>query len=595
MSLGGGTMVVGTGTIPCTLPKKGESTMLKRMISFLVCLCLLMAVVPVAMAEEAVTNASTTEREVITQSSETDLPQLSNPTNLGWNDGWNWPGMLHFYVSEPTQMKYEVRIYHAEDDRLCSYMTLNYTGATLPREIGYIGWTAYGRDDLTSGSYYFTVQALADGVEYRNSDVVRSEVLWNYQEPEENVAAPSQLTWDGATLNWSLPEDAGGVKLEIYYAATSEAEPVWVDQWNNYFSWANSYQVTMDLAEHYVPYIGAGYYSVRLCTLSGNLEEKAHSEWVMSTARYITADGKGTARLSGANRYETAIQVSEQLKDIWNTEQYDAIIVASGNDFADALAGSYLSTCKQAPILLSWGKEGKYDYLDDRNIDYIRENLAPGRMVYILGGTNAVPSTYEAALNDYKVVRLAGSNRYETNQRILKETGIRSGEEILVCTGTDFADSLSASAVGKPILMATEHNGKIYGLEDSFLTGLENCSFTIIGGSNAVSNNIENRLSQYGSVKRLSGKNRFETSVMVAQMYFQNPDAAVLTYAWNFPDGLCGGALAYAMNVPLILTMDGYESAAAAYTKQNGITDGIVLGGDKLISNAAVETILYQN
>lgn len=78
---------------------------------------------------------------------------------------------------------------------------------------------------------------------------------------------------------------------------------------------------------------------------------------------------------------------------------------------------------------------------------------------------------------------------------------------------------------------------------------------------------------------------------MVAQSCFQAPDSAVLAYAWDYPDGLCGGVLAYAKNAPLILTMDAYEAQAAAYAKDQGITSGTVLGGEGLISDATVRSI----
>ena len=78
---------------------------------------------------------------------------------------------------------------------------------------------------------------------------------------------------------------------------------------------------------------------------------------------------------------------------------------------------------------------------------------------------------------------------------------------------------------------------------------------------------------------------------MVADAFFGNPSAAVLAYAQNYPDGLCGGALAYSMHAPLILTMTGYESEAAAYTARKHITSGVVLGGETLISDEAVRVI----
>ena len=297
-------------------------------------------------------------------------------------------------------------------------------------------------------------------------------------------------------------------------------------------------------------------------------------------------------RISGDNRYDTAILVADQMKTALNVEKFDAIIVASGSNFADALAGSYLSAVKKAPVLLSFGQGGKYGYLDTNNINYIKKNLNSNGTVYILGGENAVPALYVNELPGFNVKRLGGGNRFDTNLQILREAGVNPGDEILVCTGYDFADSLSAAATGKPILLVYSFNGKHYGIDSNFLGGLSGCSFTIIGGENAVGSDLATALSTYGSVERLAGGNRFETSTMVAKKYFQNPTNVVLAYAWEFPDGLCGGALAYAMGAPLILTMNSYEGEAVKYAKANNLTEGVVLGGKARIADVTVERIL---
>ena len=296
-------------------------------------------------------------------------------------------------------------------------------------------------------------------------------------------------------------------------------------------------------------------------------------------------------RLAGSHRWETALKVADEMKANLGLEKFDAIIIASGNDFADALAGSYLSTVKNAPILLGWGNGGKYEYLDTDNIEYIKANLAENGVIYILGGEKAVPKLYEDALKGYNVKRLGGANRFETNLLILAEAGVADGSEVLVCTSTNFADSLSASATAKPILLVFNEYGKLYGKQPEFLSGLKNCTFTVIGGESAVSADLAKAIETYGKVERLAGANRFETSVMVAQKYFKDVDTAVLAYAWNYPDGLCGGSLAYSLKAPLILTMTKYEAQAVAYAKSAGITSGLVLGGDTLISDEAVRSI----
>ena len=332
------------------------------------------------------------------------------------------------------------------------------------------------------------------------------------------------------------------------------------------------------------------------CSLTGTVIEEAKLD-SYGLKEYICSVCSGgyraqyLYRISGANRWETSLRVADEMQLNLGVEKFDAIIIASGSNFADALAGSYLSTKKNAPILLSWGQGGKYEYLDTDNIDYIKNNLKDGGTVYILGGVNAVPELYEAGLEGYDVVRLGGANRFETNILILEEAGIDPGSEILVCTSTNFADSLSASATGKPILLVWNERGELYGDQPEFLASLEDCSFTVIGGENAVGTALMDAIGTYGQVDRLAGANRFETSVLVAQKYFEAPEYAVLAYAWNYPDGLCGGALAYTLDAPLILTMTKYEAQAAEYILSCGIEKAIVLGGESLISDDTIRAI----
>lgn len=290
-------------------------------------------------------------------------------------------------------------------------------------------------------------------------------------------------------------------------------------------------------------------------------------------------------RVFGSTRYDTAIGIADQVLLEWQAQtgmtKFNTIIVASGTSFADALAGSYLAAKKQAPILLTSGKNvGSLS-------SYIVNNLEDGGTVYLLGGTAAVPEAFESALTGYVVKRLDGATRYETNLAILNEAGI-SGQSILVCTGTEFADSLSASATGLPILLV---KGSLTSAQKEMLSK-GNGQIYVIGGTAAVSKSVENALKQYGSVARIGGANRYETSALVAQTFFgAEPFAAVLAYAQNFPDGLCGGPLAYSLKSPLILTATGKESVAVSYATSVGIKNGYVLGGTGLISDATARKI----
>ena len=308
---------------------------------------------------------------------------------------------------------------------------------------------------------------------------------------------------------------------------------------------------------------------IRECTLCGNHHEEIKQD---------------IYRISGSNRFETAFLIADQMKASLGVEKFDAIIVASGTNFADALSGSYLAAVKNAPILLSFNEE-----YNNQAKTYIRSNLKEGGTVYILGGTGAVPADIEEGLEGFTVKRLAGDNRFDTNLAILEEAGV-GDKPVLVCTGLSFADSLSASASELPILLVW--NDLTDG-QKALLEGLGGDNqLYVIGGEGAVSTGMEAQVAAYGEVKRIGGANRFETSVMIAEEFFDAPKSVLLAYAWNYPDGLCGGPLAAVLNVPLILTMENYSTSADAYAEKTAIQGGAVLGGENLIPDYVVREIL---
>lgn len=290
-------------------------------------------------------------------------------------------------------------------------------------------------------------------------------------------------------------------------------------------------------------------------------------------------------RYSGKTRYDTSLSIARATKSAMGTEKFDNVIIASGTNFADALAGSYLAKVKNAAILITDGKNNS----EIKN--YIDDNLISGGTVYILGGTAAVPQSTEDALKDFNVKRVKGKSRFETNIEILKEAGV-TNQEIIIATAYNFADSLSASAAGNPILLVDNNKGYLTSAQKEYLATLTTVKYYIVGGTGAVNENLEAEISKYGTVERIKGKTRYETSVEIAEKFFTIPQSVVLAYAENFPDGLCGGPLSTAMNAPLILTKSGQQSAAKDYVQRNGISNGAVLGGAALIDADTAMDIL---
>ena len=291
-------------------------------------------------------------------------------------------------------------------------------------------------------------------------------------------------------------------------------------------------------------------------------------------------------RIFGKARYDTAIEAADKYKEATGSK-FQNVIVAYGRNFPDALAGGYLAKVKNAPILLVEPSE------ENRIADYIKNNIASGGKVYLLGGTGVVSSAFEKKVKNkgIETERLGGQTRFDTNLAILKEAGVKD-EDILVCTGYGYADSLSASAVGKPILLVDKNLSEA---QKEYIKGLNTKQFYLIGGEGVVSNKIQTDLKKLNSgysVERLWGQSRYETSTAVAKKFFPKTKTVILAYAQNFPDGLSGGPLAMKKNAPIVLTDTRTTAAAKSYIKSAGAVQSITLGGPALISDIAVKAIM---
>lgn len=298
----------------------------------------------------------------------------------------------------------------------------------------------------------------------------------------------------------------------------------------------------------------------------------------------VSAREADVTRVWGDNRFETSFAIADYIREQDMDGKFDAIMIASGKNFPDALSGTYLAARINAPILMAGNRD------DAALVSYIRSYLHENGKIYILGGENAVSLSLDEKLKDYDIQRLSGGDRFDTNLMILNEAAITGGE-ILVCTGLDFADSLSASATGLPIFLINNKTGKLTESQKSFLTQLTNPTFTVIGGEKAVSEAIASQISNYGTLRRIGGSNRLETSRLIADTYFKEPKTVVFAYAKNFPDGLCGGPLAHELGGPVILTIKGKEKLASEYVQSADVSSGIVLGGEKIIPDGSVRQI----
>lgn len=279
-------------------------------------------------------------------------------------------------------------------------------------------------------------------------------------------------------------------------------------------------------------------------------------------------------RISGSDRYATSLAAA--------TAGYPAtapvVYVATGTDFPDALGTAAVAAKQRGPLILT-----PPGALPAGAADTIRR-LAPKRIV-VVGGTNAIaPAVVNQLSAIAPVSRVSGSDRFATNRALVQSAYTSPVGRAYIATGRGFADALSASAAagsaGAPVVLV---DGAASTLDSSTLALLHKIgatSFTVVGGANAVSAGIARTLTTLGTVKRVGGSDRYETSLLVSQDAHPRPSSAYLATGTAFADALSGAALAASTGSPLYLAQPSCiprpteDALASAGTASVGVIGG---------------------
>jgi putative cell wall-binding protein len=197
------------------------------------------------------------------------------------------------------------------------------------------------------------------------------------------------------------------------------------------------------------------------------------------------------------------------------------------------------------------------------------------------------------------VRRVSGTTRYDTAAALSRDA-FASATDVVLVTGQDYADALSAAAlagaVHGPVLLTTPNT-----LSPATATEIQRLGATgvyIIGGTGAVSNNVYNQLGNVPGIARrtrLSGTDRYATAGAVAvKVRDLGGDAThpFLARGDDFADALGLGPLAYASQRPILLTKPAsVPSATAAAVATLGVTTGMVAGGSSAVSTAVADQV----
>ena len=331
-------------------------------------------------------------------------------------------------------------------------------------------------------------------------------------------------------------------------------------------------------------------------------------------------------RLSGNVRYDTmGAIVEEAYPSHTDLGESETVIVASGDNFPDALAASGLSGKLNAPVVLT------NSYQLSARADGQLARLQPKRVV-VVGGPSAVSDGVVnqieqrvTAPTEADVVRISGATRRDTANEIFAQAEKQHAKGLpdqawdadtaVIATGENFVDALSISSLAKqeqyPVFLSGQD-----GLDANTVKAIKDHGFAnviIAGGSQAVPQSVVSQLKTAGvagqNIHRIGGATRYQTSLQIAQYQKQfvantNLKKPVFATGENFPDALVGGVLAGKNANPILLVspdtsvntdaLNWIKSASKA-DRANGFDadedSAYVLGGVDAVSETVADEI----
>lgn len=214
-------------------------------------------------------------------------------------------------------------------------------------------------------------------------------------------------------------------------------------------------------------------------------------------------NGVSVKRISGDNRFGTAVEVGEALRGLVRADKsrpafdlgYDTnqtVFLANAHTFADALTATVPAAHYGIPILLT-----HQDKLAPETIQALKDWDI--ERVIIVGGEKSVAKSIETELGSlgkgYTVERYAGENRQYTSMVLGKEF-FADSTKAFFANGTAFADALAgapyAARVGAPILLVEKDT--VSDAVKQYIKDRNITEGTIFGGPNMVSSAVRDIL-----------------------------------------------------------------------------------------------------
>ncbi len=324
--------------------------------------------------------------------------------------------------------------------------------------------------------------------------------------------------------------------------------------------------------------------------------------------------------LAGPSRIETAVAVSQEVYP----EGAEHVVLATGYNFPDALAGAPLADALRAPLLLT-GSEGLHDAAAAEIT-----RLGATRVV-LLGGEAALSAQVSADLEamGVEVERLAGEGREATSVAIANRIASIKGplNDIVVVEGGNFYDaniagSLAGQEATAVVLTNPDHLTPVTG---AFLSEHSDTvsEVMVVDSEFTLSDAVEIQAAQTAAadLTQYGTGDRYTTSAQVAEAKqdrlnarqaaagepLTSVEAVHVAAGHDYPDALTASAVAAAPNRVLLLvngqarpeTVSDEYSYVRTYLEENktsAMQNLIFYGGENAITSANKSVIaVYAN
>lgn len=291
-------------------------------------------------------------------------------------------------------------------------------------------------------------------------------------------------------------------------------------------------------------------------------------------------------RVFGADRYATSVAASRQAFP----DGSEVAFVATGTDFADALASGPAAASAEGPVLL------------------VRPDAVPATVtaelrrldpvtVYVLGGTSAVSQAVEDVLAaEWDVVRISGADRYSTAVAVADRFW-DSARTVFLAVGSEFADALTGGSAaargGAPVLLTG--SDALPTATAAQLVVLDPDRVVVLGGTSAISDGVAQAIAAAvpgAAIERVSGSDRYATSLEVVREFWPaGSDQAFIATGAAFPDALSAVPLAAVNDSPVLLSRPTCAPpATTAALLHVGADLRLLMGGRTALATFVLDT-----